>query len=147
MSTKIRPQPGRMLKWHRQISYWVIGLCCLSGVGWFALQVATDQMPAQLKPWWLAHGVTGLTALVILGAALPQHVIVTWRNGRNRFAGACCLLCLAILAMTAMMLFYAPGTFRSTSFWLHSAAGLLLCLMFPLHVIKGKISKQAALRP
>ena len=132
-----------MLKWHRQASYLILGLCSASGIGWFLLQVIANWMPPQLKLWWIAHGVTGLAALVILGAAIPQHVIVTWRTNRNRIAGASCLLCAASLAISAGMLFYAPETFRTATFWLHSIAGMALCLAFPVHIIRGKFSKPA----
>lgn len=138
-----RPQPGRMLTWHRQASYVIIGLCCLTGMGWFVLQAWANWLPPQLKFWWISHGATGLLGLMILGAAIPQHVVVTWRTKRNRIAGAACLMCAMILAFTAGMFFYAPESFRDMSFWLHSLTGLSLCIAFPLHIIKGKISKQA----
>lgn len=137
----IRPQPGRMLKWHRRASYLILALCSVSGVGWFVLLITTNWMPPQLKPWWIAHGTTGLAAMIILGAAIPQHVIVTWRTKRNRLAGASCLLCATFLTVSAGLLFYAPETFRSSVFWLHSTAGFALCLVFPLHIINGKLSK------
>ena len=138
-----RPQPGRMLTWHRQASYLILGLCCVSGLGWFALQTWMNWMPPQLKFWWVTHGVAGMAGLIILGAALPQHVIVTWRTKRNRWAGAACLLCAGSLAVSAAMLFYAPEIFRDTAYWLHSIAGFSLCLAFPWHLIRGKRAKPA----
>lgn len=136
-----RPQPGRMLTWHRQATYLILGLCCLSGLGWFALQTWMNWMPPQLKFWWVAHGITGMAGFIILGAALPQHVVVTWRTKRNRWAGASCLLCACGLSASAAMLFYAPEILRETAYWLHSVAGLFLCLAFPWHIIRGKRAK------
>lgn len=138
-----RPRPGRMLAWHRQASYMILGLCCLSGLGWFALQICTSWSPPQLKFWWLSHGMAGMAGLVILGAALPQHVVVTWRTKRNRWAGAGCLFCAGSLAVSAGLLFYAPDPLRDASYWLHTITGLMLCLAFPLHIIKGKSTKPA----
>lgn len=131
---------GRMARWHKNIVYIVLMTCSATGLIWFGLGEFTELLPPQLRFWWITHGLSGLLALCIIGSALPQHIIVTWRSHRNRLAGAMTTLIFAVIAISTGLLFYGNEGLHDPARWIHIALGLGLCLIFPWHIFKGRKS-------
>ena len=133
-----RRLPGKMHRWQRHASFWILGSCFISGTGWFLCLDWLEMPVPQLKPWWIVHGCSSIIAILLIGAALPQHVIVTWKARRNIRHGILVLLGFALALLSALGLFYAPEQWRDTVHWIHCIACLMLALVFPLHVVRGR---------
>ena len=131
---------GRVARWVRNSTYALLGICAVTGIFWFVLLDAYQLPPPRLTFWWISHGVAGFICLLALGAALPHHVMATWRAHRNRWAGALSLAALALAAASALLLLYGAEGWHDTAHWCHVGIGLAALLCFPWHVVKGKSS-------
>lgn len=131
---------GRMARWHKNTVYAILLTCAVTGLMWFGLGEFAELLPPQLRFWWVTHGLSGLLALCIIGSALPQHLMVTWKSHRNRFAGAMATLIFALIAISTGLLFYGNEGLHDPAKWMHIILGLGLCLIFPWHIIKGRKS-------
>jgi DMSO reductase anchor subunit len=131
---------GRVTRWQRRSSYFVLGTCALTGLVWFVLADAFDLAPPQLRLWWVGHGVTGLLATAVIGMVLPHHVVATWRHHRNRWLGSAALALLVGLALTALLLQYGQEPWHPAMHWVHVGIGIAAVLLFPVHVLRGKRS-------
>jgi len=131
---------GRMARWHKNTTYIVLLVCAASGWGWFILGDLLTLMRPQLRFWWVTHGITGLLTFFVIGSALSQHVLVTWRSKKNRVTGAMTTMVFALVAVSAAMLYYGNDFAYDITRWTHIGLGISLCLFFPWHVIKGRKS-------
>ena len=131
---------GKMAPWQKWSTYLLLSACLLSGLIWFVLADFFFFMPTSLKPWWVAHGSSSLLCLLILGAAVPHHILVTWRSHRNRLGGLAASLVLLGLVMTALLLFYGTEPFHDAVRWIHIVLGLGILILFPWHILRGKKS-------
>lgn len=131
---------GKMPAWQRRASYLLLGACFLSGLIWFLLADLFALMPPDLKPWWLIHGASSLISLIIIGSALPHHILVTWRFHRNRVVGLLSSLVLLGLLISAVLLFYGTETVHDAVRWIHIALGVAILILFPWHIVHGKKS-------
>ena len=129
---------GRMPTWQKLATYWIGTICLVTGLIWFFLADIFELRPPDLKIWWISHGVTGLLSLVLIGAALPQHVTVTWRSQRNRWGGLFSSLVLVFLAVSAGSLYYGSGEYHDTIRLCHILGGGVLLVAFPFHIIRGR---------
>lgn len=131
---------GKMARWQKWASYIFLVLSIFTGLIWFILADICDQLPGALRPWWVSHGVTSMICLLIIGAAMPQHILVTWRAKRNRGGGLLAAVVLSILIMTSLLLFYGAESLHDQVRLIHVTLGLLLILVFPWHIIRGRKS-------
>lgn len=131
---------GKMPSWQRWLSYIFFSLCLLSGLIWFVLVDFLSQLPHQVKIWWLVHGISSLICFILLGAALPQHVSITWRSKRNRLGGGIATAILFFLLISSLFLFYGWESVHEPIRCLHIGLGLLLAIFFPWHIIRGRQS-------
>lgn len=131
---------GRLARWQRRFSYWVLGACGISGLIWFVLLDGYRMAPPELTACWIAHGVAGFVAMIVIGSALPQHVVVTWRGRRNRTAGAITLGVLLFEGLSALLLLYGLEEWRTVTHWGHVGVGIAALLAFPWHVVRGRRS-------
>lgn len=131
---------GKMASWQRRLSYIFFSLCLLSGIIWFVLVDFLSQLPSQVKVWWLIHGISSLICFTLVGAALPQHISITWRSRRNRICGGIATAILFGLLTSSLFLFYGWESVHEPIRWLHIGLGLLLVIFFPLHIIRGRQS-------
>ena len=133
-----RRLPGKMQRWQRLASFWLLGACCASGMAWLGgLDLLQVPVP-RLRFWWVTHGATSLLALILIGAALPQPLIVTWKAGRNRRHGVLLVGGLALLLASALGLLYGLEEWHDTMHWLHAVVGLAMTIVFPWHVWRGR---------
>lgn len=131
---------GRVAQWQRRCTYLLLGACAVSGIFWFVLLDGYGLPPPRLTFWWIAHGVTSLVSLTVIGAALPHHVRATWRGHRNRWAGSLSLAALVLAATSALLLLYGAESLHDVMHWVHVGIGLAAALAFPWHVIRGRRS-------
>jgi hypothetical protein len=132
---------GRMARWHKNTTYAILLSCAVTGVAWFVLGEIFEFLPPQLRFWWITHGLSGLLTFFIIGSALSQHVLVTWRSRRNRLAGALSTLIFAFISLSTALLYYGNDLIRDPAKWVHIGLGLALCLIFPWHIVKGRRCK------
>ena len=131
---------GRMARWHKTTTYTVLLVCAVTGCAWFILSELVELMPPQLRFWWVTHGIAGLLTFFVIGSAVSQHVLVTWRSRKNRLAGALATTVFALITVSTAMLYYGNDFTRDFAKWTHIGLGLSLCLLFPWHIIKGRKS-------
>ena len=131
---------GKMAPWQKWSTYLLLSACLVSGLIWFVLADIFIFMPTLLKPWWVAHGSSSMLCLLIFGAAVPHHMLVTWRSHRNRLGGLVVSLCLLGLVMTALLLFYGTEALHDAVRWIHITLGLGILILFPWHIVRGKKS-------
>ena len=129
---------GCMAKWQRWTSYVLFSLCVSSGFVWFVLADLLEWMPPQLKVWWVLHGVTAMLSLLLIGAALPQHISVAWKAKRNRGGGGLSTFLLGLLLGSVMVLYYGAASFHDEARWVHIVLGIFLLILFPWHILRGR---------
>jgi hypothetical protein len=130
----------------RYALYAAFALLFLTGVGW----LLADQMKeaASAEGWQTAaadllmiHGGAAMATLLLLGALFPLHVRRGWRARRNRIAGTAMVTCNAALILTAFGLYYLGSeTLRPWASGLHIGVGMILPVLFVVHVIVGRRS-------
>jgi hypothetical protein len=128
------------MRWQRRCTYATLGTCALTGMVWFVLMDVYGLPPSHLTAWWIGHGVSGFTTLVVLGAVLPHHVLSTWRSRRNRWAGGLVLGLMVVASLSALLLLYGAEMWHLAAHWCHIGVGLVCALMFPWHVLQGRMS-------
>jgi hypothetical protein len=137
---------GRMAKWQRWASYSLFASCVTTGLIWFVLSDLFEWMPPQLKVWWVLHGVTSILSLLLIGAALPQHISVTWKAKRNRIGGGVSTFFLGLLLGSVIALYYGAGSFHDEFRLVHIALGICLVILFPWHILRGRKSRAVITR-
>lgn len=140
------PRIGRTARWQSRWSYAVLGACLSTGLVWFVMLDLVGWEPPRLVFWWIAHGVSGLLALMAIGAALPHHVTAAWRHHRNRLLGGATLALLGLAALVVLALLYGIESWHTPAHWLHVGLGIAAAIVFPWHVIKGRSSVAKMLR-
>lgn len=131
---------GRLGPWHRRLSYAVLGACAVTGLGWFLALDAFGLPPPRVVPLWILHGLTGLMALLVVGAVLPMHIPVAWRHARNRGLGGALTALLAVVLASAGLLLYGQEDWHTVAHWVHVGAGIAAIVAFGLHVWRGRRS-------
>lgn len=131
---------GRMASWQRKMSYIFFSLCAITGLVWYLLADFFDFLPPKLTIWWIAHGLTGLLCFLLIGAAMPQHIVVAWRAHRNRVGGAIATFFIVLLLVSTALLYYGPEIIRDNARLTHVGLGMSLMLLFPWHIIRGRKS-------
>lgn len=131
---------GKMASWQKWSTYLLLSTCLVSGLIWFVLADWLVLMPPSLKPWWVVHGTSSLLSLLVIGAAVPHHMLVTWRSHRNRWGGFAASLVLLGLLITALLLFYGTEGLHDPVRWIHIGLGLGILILFPWHILRGKRS-------
>lgn len=129
---------GRMASWQRKSSYVFFSLCALTGLVWYVLADFYGFLPPKLTIWWLTHGISGLICFLLIGAAMPQHIVVAWKAHRNRVGGALATFFIAMLLISTALLYYGPEMIRDDARITHISLGLSLLLLFPWHILRGR---------
>lgn len=134
---------GKLWTWHRWAVYLILTLCAVTGLLWFVLRDVLSIAPnSNDRIVLVLHGVSSFLALMAFGSVLPTHVRVTWKANKNRMSGLLVVAMLAVLSLTALVLYYGSEEMHMTFKWTHIVIGLGAFACFPLHVVLGKISKK-----
>lgn len=128
----------------RYAIYAAFAVLFLTGAGWFVADwqkdISSDEIWQQVAANMLmVHGGAAMLALMMIGALIPLHLLRSWRAKKNRVTGSVMATFNAVLIVTAFGLYYLGSeAVRPWISWVHIGAGLLLALMFPLHVVLGR---------
>lgn len=144
----MRPDSIRLTRAHRSLVYATLALLFLSGAVWAGLNyftVAPDDFGSASKSVAMKiHGGAAMAILVLIGMVLHGHVRFAWRVSRNRINGTIFLGAFALLTLTGYGLYYAGGEkLRAWTSWIHLTAGLILPILFLMHVWLGKRTRPA----
>jgi hypothetical protein len=130
----------RLGSWHRRFVLAALIAVALSGVLRYVLHdlvgLDSGELPHDVL---VVHGVASFAALIAFGSLLPIHLLVGWRQGRNRWSGAIVLALYTTLIATALLLYYAGG--EETQAWsrlVHLVVGGVAIVGLPLHMILGR---------
>ncbi len=134
------PRIGRVSCWQSRWTYGLLAACAVTGLVWFVMLDLVGWEPPRLVFWWIAHGITGMVALVVIGSAIPHHVVSAWRHHRNRWLGASTLALLVLAVVCMFALLYGIESWHTPAHWLHIGMGIAAAILFPVHVIKGRSS-------
>jgi cyanate permease len=128
----------------RYAIYAAFAVLFLTGAGWFIADwqkdISSDEIWQQVAANMLmVHGGAAMLALMMIGALIPLHLLRSWRARKNRVTGSVVAAFNAVLIVTAFGLYYLGSeAVRPWMSWIHIGAGLLLALMFPLHIVLGR---------
>jgi hypothetical protein len=138
----------RLGKWHQAAIYAALAAVCVSGAAWFILHDFLEEEPSDLQRRWLViHGVAAFAALIAFGSVFPLHVRVSWSGRRNVASGLCLSSVMAILAVSALFLYYGGEDSRFLARWAHIGVGLVALVVFPVHVVLGRRARNRASKP
>jgi hypothetical protein len=132
----------RLKSTFRYWTYAVFSVLLLTGAAW----LVTDWQKDAGEAWQQAsanllmiHGGAAMLALMALGALIPLHLLRAWHARRNLASGITVASVNVVLIVTAFGLYYLGSeTVRPWISWIHIAAGVLLALMLPLHILLGR---------
>ncbi len=132
----------RLKSTFRYWTYAVFSVLLLTGAAWLVADWQKDageawqQASANLL---MIHGGAAMLALMALGALIPLHLLRAWHARKNLVSGITVASVNAVLIVTAFGLYYLGSeAVRPWMSWIHIAAGFLLALMLPLHILLGR---------
>ena len=120
--------------WQRTAVLAAVAMVSLTGISWFVLHdvIAGDWIDTTQLLLTL-HGVSAYALLVAIGSLLPLHVRAGWLRRRNILTGVTVTAIMAILSVTALMLYYGGEQTQSAAKWVHLAFGFGCVILFPAH--------------
>src|SRR5262249_35784858 len=127
--------------------YGAFAVLVLTGAAWLVADSLKNSPEGETWQWisaslLMVHGGVAMVALVLLGALLPVHVRLGWRNRRNRITGPTMIVLTAVRITTAVGLYYSGSASRRP--WtsnIHIAVGFALPAMTLVHVLRGRRSR------
>jgi hypothetical protein len=144
-------RPTRLPRWQEWSVYLSFGALLATGVVWLLLdefvrvngEFGPEHHPAE--HWMLVvHGVAAYAFLIVVGAALPVHVILGWNIGRNLKTGVAFLGASLILGVSALGLYYFGGdAVRSQASLIHWVIGLAAAPVLLIHALRGRSDRSA----
>ena len=126
--------------------YAAFAVLFVSGAGWLLVDQIKDSSAGegwQITAAYLlmTHRGAAMATLLLLGALVPLHVRRGWLARRNRLTGTVMAVCNAVFILTAFGLYYLGSeTWRPWASGLHIGAGIVLPILFLVHVVVGRRS-------
>lgn len=144
----------RLSTQHQAWIYASFSLLFLSGTLWvvyhyfFQIEGQFGPQVHPLEPWWLKiHGAAVMLFLFILGTLLLSHMDKAWRLSRNLTTGIAFVVFNAVLIVSGYMLYYFGGEqARPIISLVHWIVGLFGPILVGLHVWRGRVSRNDAVR-
>ena len=136
----------------RQLLYVTVGALFVTGAGWLAMhwlrqEGGTEAWGKGASYVLMLHGAAAMLMLVLLGALLPFHTVISWRRRENRGMGTVMLAVNAILVVTAFGLYYVGSdALRRWTSDVHIVVGLSVPLLLAAHVVTGRAAIRASRR-
>jgi hypothetical protein len=120
----------------------------ISGLLWFVLHdvvaAASDEMADITHLLLMVHGASSYALLVAIGSLLPVHVRSGWQRRRNLMTGLTVTIAMAVLGVTALLLYYGGEEMHAPAKWLHLFVGFACLAVFPVHAFLGERSPRPA---
>lgn len=124
----------RLGLWQKTAVFATVAAVSLSGLLWFILHdVVTDDFNDMAHVLLTMHGISSYALLVAIGSLLPLHVRAGWRSRRNIVTGILVTTTMAVLCVTALMLYYGGEETQGVAKWVHLAFGFGCFVLFPAH--------------
>src|SRR5438445_9951307 len=77
------------------------------------------------------HGVSAFAALIVFGSLVPLHMRSGWLAAETSRAGRVLPSLMAVLIVTALLLYYGGEDTREAARWIHIGVSLLAIAAFP----------------
>jgi hypothetical protein len=130
--------------WQKLLIFSTTAAVGVSGLLWFLLHdvfsAESDELADIAHVLLVVHGVSSYALLVAVGSLLPVHIRRGWQRRRNLLTGLSVTGAVAILGVTALVLYYGGEEMRAPAKWLHLILGLLCFAVFPAHAFLGEKS-------
>jgi hypothetical protein len=137
---------GKMMGWHRWLTYSGMLLCFISGITWFYFEDIQNLSVNDFKFWVKFHGIVGHLVLIVLGMAFYHHVQICIRMKKNITMGVIFLTNLAVLMASILALFYGQGLIHAQARLVHLIIGTSFCIVFVLHIYIGRRNRSIKLK-
>ena len=132
----------RLGKWHRLLLLSTLFLVAASGLCWFVLHDLMEHEPDEwLHALLVVHGASSFGSAIAFGSLLPLHVPAGWRQRRNLVTGLTLGSAMAILIVSALVLYYGGEEARAWARLVHLWVGIPAILLAPLHMVLGRSRK------
>ena len=132
--------------WQKTAVYITASIVGVSGLLWFILHdVLAENLDDLTHLSLMLHGVSAYALLVLIGSLLPVHVRWGWLRRRNLLTGLIVTATMAILTVTALVLYYGSEEIQVPGKWVHLAFGLGSFVVFPAHAFMGLKKRHPAL--
>lgn len=129
-----------------RISLWIILLAtALTGVALYLLAPASaDDFPHPLNGLFRElHGLSAMLGVFIFGYLFADHVQKKIHKKKHHWDGYVHLSLWSALVASGLLLYYPQDLLESFSVGdIHWYAGIVLCVLFPLHVWRKAIIKK-----
>ena len=136
---------GKLIHWQRWFTISTFMLCSISGIAFLAgheFHLARPTLGTHSV--LVLHGVAAALVLIAFGTVLPFHLKAGLKAKKNIMSGLLQLALLAILIITALLLYYGPEEWREGSIQTHWVIGLLFFGIFLFHgVLRKNLPKKA----
>ena len=145
----MKPDLVRLTRLHEWITYLLSAVVFISGIAWlyfFYFVRIEGEYGFEMHPMTnislVAHGLSALCLLVVLGTLLPIHIARAWRLKKNRTSGAFFFSVFFLLIISGMGLYYL-GNEKAQNFAsvFHWGLGLLFPILLGWHIYMGKRKK------
>jgi hypothetical protein len=130
--------------WQKLAIYSTTVVVGLSGLLWFIVHDITFDPPDWAHLLLVLHGVSAYLLLLVIGSLLPIHVRAGWLRRRNLVTGLIVLTGMAVLGLTALMLYYGGEELQVLAKWLHVAFGFVCFIAFPAHAFVWRMRRERA---
>jgi hypothetical protein len=132
--------------WQRLSVFSTTVVVGLTGLFWFILHDVVADEPGDMTHLLLTlHGVSAYALLVAIGSLLPLHVRSGWLRRRNIVTGLMVTAIMAVLSVTALVLYYGSEEMQMPAKWLHLAFGFGCFVLLPAHAFLKVKKRQSAL--
>lgn len=136
----------RLPRLHRRLIYTFFALSWVTGITFFVLNTwitVEGEFGPEKHPWQLAvlktHGAAAFLMMINFGALLSAHVPKGWRVRRMRLLGSLLTGALALMIITAYLLYYLGNEeIRQVVAYIHGLVGLCLPLLLLAHLRQGR---------
>jgi len=133
----------RPKRWQRWAVYLLAGLLFATGIAWLAAHYLLvsqgpfgEQQPSAVEPWALRlHGVVAYGFVFIFGSMSVAHIALGWRLRRHLVSGIAMTALCAVLAGSAVLLYYAPEDWHGVVSAVHWCVGLALLPVLLAHIV------------
>ncbi|OAF17723.1 hypothetical protein [Bradyrhizobium neotropicale] len=135
----------RLGPWQKTAVLFTVTMVGLSGLLWFIFHdLLADDWSEPARILLMLHGVTSYALLVIVGSLLPLHVRAGWLRRQNIITGVAVTATMAILSVTALVLYYGGEETQAVAKWVHLAVGVGCIILFPAHAFMKSSSRESA---
>jgi hypothetical protein len=139
-------RPTNLPRWQEWAVYLSAGLMLLTGIVWLILdwwvrvngEFGPEHHPAEHLVL-IAHAIGAYAFLVVLGAMIPVHIPLGWKQKRNRLSGVAVASVCAVLAVSAIALYYVgEDLVRGWTSVIHWTVGLAALPVLLIHVTRNR---------